>query len=41
MASCTIHGRSFYIGTYDTVEEAAAAYEETRRRLMPQQGDTV
>jgi len=41
MASCTIHGRSLYIGTYDTVEEAAAAYEETRRRLMPQQGDTV
>ena len=41
MASCTIHGKSLYIGTYDTVEEASAAYEETRQRLMPQQGDTV
>ena len=39
--SYTDHGKSVYVGTYDTVEEAAEAYEKARQQLFPLQGDTV
>jgi hypothetical protein len=39
--SYTDHGKSVYVGTYDTVEQAAEAYEKARQRLCPLQGDTV
>jgi hypothetical protein len=34
-ASYTDYGRSVYVGTYDTIQEAAAAYEVARQRLKP------
>ena len=33
--SYTDYGRSVYVGTYDTIQEAAAAYEVARQRLKP------
>ena len=33
--SYTDYGKSVYVGTYDTIEDAAAAYEAARQRLKP------
>jgi len=33
--SYTDYGKSVYVGTYDTIEDAAAAYEAARQRHKP------
>jgi hypothetical protein len=39
--SFTYHGKSVYVGTFDSVEEAAAAYEKERMALRPSHSATV
>ena len=39
--SYTYHGKSIYVGTYNSLEEAAVAYERERLALRPSHSATV